>query len=480
MDYLKRDSFMNLGGGNEQRCLELLESKVSSPAVKLLANRLREQGNAAFQQKDFFDAARAYTESLEAYGLDARVYANRAAVWLELAKLTTDNLEKQFMFQKTCTDCQRCITLDSKNVKAFFRLALASMGLKDFPQALRIVCDALKSCKGVSGIQSLQKLRDELRARAVPHFEGIRNPLQTASRNALQAVAQGAPYKPCSWCWKPALLDMDCPHCPHCGCDPFSAGPGALPGDYGVEWEDVEVPGQEGETVDEAVDAGIEASIREADAQAAAANAPLSAAILESRCSPTVYLLEFSRSPSSFLEALLNHPALQACADGLAAKVTDVWAEAGPPLLKSGAKMFVNPEQVPLVLEQIRAEGWQLKPRHVIVNDQYEEAVVEAVSGIRSRDRVVQKRCSEIGAFGASISGQAGGSSDPGEKPEEASQSEWLSVVKRTFIHLPIPSSMWSGPSSGQKTASTSQAHVAENPRQRKRPLVDPSSDCED
>lgn len=40
----------------------------------------------------------------------------------------------------------------------------------------------------------------------------------------------------------------------------------------------------------------------------------------------------------------------------------------------------------------------------------------------------------------------------------EALQSEWLSVVKRTFIHLPIPSSMWSGPSSGQKTASTSQA----------------------
>jgi len=32
-------------------------------------------------------------------------------------------------------------------------------------------------------------------------------------------------------------------------------------------------------------------------------------------------------------------------------------------------------------LEQIRAEGWQLKPRHVIVNDQYKEAVVEAVSG---------------------------------------------------------------------------------------------------
>ena len=33
-----------------------------------------------------------------------------------------------------------------------------------------------------------------------------------------------------------------------------------------------------------------QASIREADAQAAAANAPLSAAILESRCSPTVTL----------------------------------------------------------------------------------------------------------------------------------------------------------------------------------------------
>lgn len=313
----------------------------------------------------------------------------------------------------------------------------------------------------------MQSLRDELRARAVPFFEGARNPLQTASRNAPQAVAQGAPYKPCSWCWKPALLDADCPHCPHCCCDPFSAGPGALPRDYGVEWEDAEVPGHEGETVDEAVDAGIEASIQEADAQAAAANAPLSAAILESRCSPTVYLLEFSRSPSSFLEALLNHPALQACADDLAAIVTDVWAEAGPPLLKSGAKMFVNPEQVPLVLEQIRAEGWQLKPRHVIVNDQYEEAVVFRLCRASALViAVVQKRCSEMGAFGV--------------RSEEALQSEWLSVVKRTFIHLPIPSSIWSGPSSGQKTASTSQAHVAVNPRQRKRPLMDPSSDCED
>ena len=89
----------------------------------------------------------------------------------------------------------------------------------------------------------MKSLRDELRARAVPFFEGARNPLQTASRNAPQAVAQGAPYKPCSWCWKPALLDADCPHCPHCCCDPFSAGPGALPRDYGVEWEDAEVPG---------------------------------------------------------------------------------------------------------------------------------------------------------------------------------------------------------------------------------------------
>jgi len=297
----------------------------------------------------------------------------------------------------------------------------------------------------------MKSLRDELRARAVPFFEGARNPLQTASRNAPQAVAQGAPYKPCSWCWKPALLDADCPHCPHCCCDPFSAGPGALPRDYGVEWEDAEVPGHEGETVDEAVDAGIEASIREADAQAAAANAPLSAAILESRCSPTVYLLEFSRSPSSFLEALLNHPALQACADDLAAIVTDVWAEAGPPLLKSGA-------------------------------DQSGGVAAEATSC--DRERPVQRGGGRgcVGQFGVRISGQAGSSSDPGEKPdsEEALQSEWLSVVKRTFIHLPIPSSIWSGPSSGQKTASTLQAHVAVNPRQRKRPLMDPSSDCED
>ena len=249
IDYLKRESFMNLGGGNEQHCLKLLESKVSSPAAKQMANRLREEGNAAYRKQDFFDAARAYSESLEAYGLDARVYANRAAVWLELAKLTSDNMEKRHMFQRTCSDCERCIALDSKNLKAYFRLAMASMGLKDFPQALRIACDALKACKCMAGNQPLQKLRDDLRARGVPFFEGVRNPFQTASRNALQAVAAGAPYKPCSWCCRPALLEGSCPHCPHCGCDPFSDGPGALPDEYGVAWEDAEVSGIMAETI---------------------------------------------------------------------------------------------------------------------------------------------------------------------------------------------------------------------------------------
>ena len=336
MDYLKRESFMKLGGGNEQRCLELLESKVSSPAAKLLANRLREQGNAAFQQKDFFDAARAYTgilgglwsgcpgvckscsslsgtgethnrqpgkaghvpkdlhrlsamhhpgfqkcqgilqtslgfngierlpsspsdcvwcfEVLQGCLWDSAREVEGAVVEVEEAELSKAQKRRERHRANRAAAAQRKDLQREKIAKEQF-LRETAQGFTERQMPLEPTASKCKERKSkptqakdfaeneLAEDLLMQRLRDELRARAVPFFEGARNPLQTASRNALQAVAQGAPYKPCSWCWKPALLDTDCPHCLHCCCDPFSAGPGALPRDYGVEWEDAEVPG---------------------------------------------------------------------------------------------------------------------------------------------------------------------------------------------------------------------------------------------
>ena len=45
--------------------------------------------------------------------------------------------------------------------------------------------------------------------------------------------------------------------------------------------------------------------------------------------------------------------------------------------LPSGAKLFVHPEQVQLVMEA--TADWVLRPRHVIVSADYEEAVLQAL-----------------------------------------------------------------------------------------------------
>eukprot|EP00933_Yihiella_yeosuensis_P081228 TRINITY_DN94791_c0_g1_i1.p1 TRINITY_DN94791_c0_g1~~TRINITY_DN94791_c0_g1_i1.p1 ORF type:complete len:678 (-),score=97.93 TRINITY_DN94791_c0_g1_i1:405-2213(-) len=168
-----------------------------------------------------------------------------------------------------------------------------------------------------------------------------------------------------------------------------------------------------------------------------------------------IILLEFSRNPKSFFDALNACPKLQACKSaletvGLSSLLPD-----------SGAHIFVSPGTWHAALDAISREDWNLKKRHVIVAEEFEDTVKQAVAHIPSRDQV-RLKCREATGAEEGVAPEQAASSQRGKdaKPQNASKEDQEIfpdlVVKRTFLYVPIESSIYSGPSVGAKTVSTS------------------------
>jgi len=170
------------------------------------------------------------------------------------------------------------------------------------------------------------------------------------------------------------------------------------------------------------LETALEASVQEADARAAAVNGPLSSAILRSRLVPdAVVLLEVDRTPGTLRHALVAGDELANVRDALESNGHRVE-------LPSGAKIFVRPEQYQSVVTAI--EDMDLKPRHIIVSVEFDN-LVNAVIGAVKRTTVKRRRITTT----------------------RPSFCTWKSVqvnveVRRTFIHLEIPSSLRSGSAS--------------------------------
>uniref|UniRef100_A0A7S4QN56 Uncharacterized protein n=1 Tax=Alexandrium monilatum TaxID=311494 RepID=A0A7S4QN56_9DINO len=144
----------------------------------------------------------------------------------------------------------------------------------------------------------------------------------------------------------------------------------------------------------------------------------------------SIWLLEYSRSPKEFLNALLLSPELAACRDALTRQGLDF-------KLKGGAKVFVRPEQHRFVVKA--AKGRQLKPRHVIVAEEFEGSLERALQDV-----------------GKGVKTKARAALPP--QPM---------LIKRTFLDFPVPSSLRSEPNSDPVTVSTSDANprIQVNPR---------------
>merc|ERR1712129_539363 len=194
-----------------------------------------------------------------------------------------------------------------------------------------------------------------------------------------------------------------------------------------------------------------------------------------------VHIIEYSRHPQSLRRALLGCDSLMTCRRSLREKGLS-------PELQSGAKIFVPAEFYEAVVVAVQGlEDLRLKPWHVVVSEEFEEAVIAAAASLPSREQVRMKHnlavecppiCEQCAApkprFSCSRCGVARYCSQECQKMHWQLHSKVCmsdeagspSVVSKTFVHVDLPTSLRSGPSS-RKTASTIDANprVMRNPR---------------
>jgi len=165
----------------------------------------------------------------------------------------------------------------------------------------------------------------------------------------------------------------------------------------------------------------------------------------------SIHCLEFSRTPKSFHEALDSCTALNSGQD-------DVKSNHIAFKLESGTRLYLLPEQYESVLQVIA--GMNLQSRHVVTTSSLIDTILETIATINSRDQVREK----TNARQLISSEHAADSVMEKEKEREVEVSM---LVKNSFIHIPVPSSLRASSSScDMLTASTTDA----NPRNGRNP----------
>lgn len=211
------------------------------------------------------------------------------------------------------------------------------------------------------------------------------------------------------------------------------------------------------------------------------ANAQVSEALLRSNCGEQnvnhgrehgVVVLEYTRCPDIVWRTLAESPAL--------ADIRDALGSAGHSWnTSSGAKMFVGPEKVGLVLDELKAQKWELKPWHVVVEADKEDLVrtvlEKAVKTVPKKERGMckVKRRHVLALHDLALHDDR---SSPNVLSEKS--TAWMPasffvhycrerdcthaahslpvrppmLVKRTFIHVKVPTSLHDGSSSKPAT----------------------------
>jgi hypothetical protein len=157
------------------------------------------------------------------------------------------------------------------------------------------------------------------------------------------------------------------------------------------------------------------------------------------------YLLEFSRTPVEFHNALLEAPEMVQCRLDLEAN--GFRGEAGDPRVLGRAKVFVPPELYKTVVDataQVELQPGQLlrqnlMPRHVIAAGRYVEIVESVVKALPGKLSIGQR---------SRLSIEVESSAAPSEATPDAllNAQEWRltefassnpELVSKTFIHIP-------------------------------------------
>ena len=100
------------------------------------ANKLRKDGNKAFNKDKFSQAIDLYTRAIQIDHSQVQnhlCYSNRAQVYL-----------KQGEFEKCISDCDESINIVAEFNKAYYRKALALEGMQNFQDALDVLQEMKK------------------------------------------------------------------------------------------------------------------------------------------------------------------------------------------------------------------------------------------------------------------------------------------------------------------------------------------------
>eukprot|EP00928_Gymnodinium_smaydae_P081218 TRINITY_DN64771_c0_g1_i1.p1 TRINITY_DN64771_c0_g1~~TRINITY_DN64771_c0_g1_i1.p1 ORF type:complete len:615 (+),score=50.05 TRINITY_DN64771_c0_g1_i1:70-1914(+) len=165
--------------------------------------------------------------------------------------------------------------------------------------------------------------------------------------------------------------------------------------------------------------------------------------------SEKIHCLEFSRTPKSFHAALDMSSVLKEC--------QHVMKEAGFACkLESGTRLYLLPEQYDGTRRAIA--DLNLQSRHVVTSARFVLAVTDAIAGIHSREQVKEKKRQRL-----HVEQEVANTSDT----QNEFDFDVPRLIKNTFIHIPLPTSLCSMSSSGPVTASTTDAHPrnGRNPR---------------
>lgn len=92
-----------------------------------LSKKEKEEGNALFKEKKFPESIQKYTEAIKRNPKDAIPYSNRAAAYMKLGE-----------FPMALKDCDRCLELDDKFVKAYIRKGNIHFYMKEYHKCLTV------------------------------------------------------------------------------------------------------------------------------------------------------------------------------------------------------------------------------------------------------------------------------------------------------------------------------------------------------
>lgn len=101
---------------------------VQSPSPEEQAVIFKGEGNERYKAKDYKGAIALYTKAIKLDATNPAYYGNRAAAYLMLTS-----------YKEADADCNTILSLDSSNVKAFFRKVSALKGLGKYDEAIEVV-----------------------------------------------------------------------------------------------------------------------------------------------------------------------------------------------------------------------------------------------------------------------------------------------------------------------------------------------------